>query len=110
MRADDKIGKNFLLVKISGYKYYCITIIVISLTGSGDVVREVLTLHPPVDILLLLLSSMSGRREGWEMEEWLASNEPVRSLATNDGEAIIKTKKNVMAHMCNTSSRHHIGV
>lgn len=55
--------------------------------------REVLTLHPPVDILLLLLSSMSGRREGWEMEEWLASNEPVRYLASNDGDAIIKTKK-----------------
>ena len=44
------------------------------------------------------------------MEEWLASNEPVRYLASNDGEAIIKTKKNVMVHMCNASSRHHIGV
>jgi hypothetical protein len=51
-----------------------------SLTGSGDV-REVAALLPPVDILRLLLTSMLGRRE------WSASNDLVRYLLSNDGDA-----------------------
>ena len=70
----------------------------ISLTGSGDV-REFLALLPPVDILLLLLTSMSGRRE--DRVEELESNDPVRYLASNDGDAT--EDKNVIIH-----SRHHI--
>ena len=71
--------KIYLVVVVRIYRY-------ISFTGSGDV-RDVLALLPPVDMLLLLLTSMLGRREGLA-REWSASNDLVRYLDSNDGDTV----------------------
>ena len=46
--------------------------------------REFLAFLPPVDMLLPVLTSMSGRRAGLVEE----SNDPLWYLASNDGDAV----------------------